>query len=202
VAPIGLVQGGFGQVILPRDTDAGGGTPGNDWQTVGRFDYRWSDNTQIYFRGAFQQGDNPDGTVSFSPWQGFNTGFEYRNQNYLTNVTHTFSTNLVSQTKFVFNRLNQSQPLSDQPPQPTLFFFGNAVATISGQPIRLPGYLPTSPGSAIPFGGPQNFYQAFQDFNWSKGNHQLRFGGQYVHIRDNRTFGAYENAVEVLASGS
>jgi hypothetical protein len=203
VSPInGLVSGNFGQVILPRAVDAGGGTPGNDWQTVDRIDYNWSDKTQIYFRLAFQDGDNPAGTVSFSPYQGFNTGFEQRNQNYLTSLTHSFSSNTVAQTKFVFNRLNQSQPLGDQPPQPTLFFFSNAVATEAGFPIRLPGYLPTSPGSAIPFGGPQNFYQAYEDVNWTRGNHQFRFGGQYVHIRDNRTFGAYQNAVATLGTNS
>jgi outer membrane receptor protein involved in Fe transport len=192
---------GFGQVRLNRAVDAGGGTPGNDWQTVGRFDYNWSDKTQIYFRGAFQQGDNPPGTVSFSPWQGFNTGFEYRNQNYLTSVTHSFSSNLVSQSKVVFNRLNQQQGLnSEQGDQPTLYFFATGVARINTFLVRLPGYLPTSPGSAIPFGGPQNFLQGYEDLNWTKGNHQWRFGGQYVHIRDNRTFGAYENAVAVLGS--
>ena len=192
---------GFGQVRLNRAVDAGGGTPGNDWQTVARFDYNWSDRTQIYFRGAFQQGDNPSGTVSFSPWQGFNTGFQYRNQNYLTSVTHSFSSNLVSQTKLVFNRLNQQQGLNaEQPDQPTLYFFSTGQARINTFLVRLPGYLPTSPGSAIPFGGPQNFVQAYQDLNWTKGNHQWRFGGQYVHIRDNRTFGAYQNAVAVLGS--
>ena len=192
---------GFGQVRLNRAVDAGGGTPGNDWQTVGRLDYNWSDKTQIYVRGAFQEGDNPDGTVSFSPWQGFNTGFQYRNQNYLTSVTHSFSSNVVSQTKVVFNRLNQQQGLNaEQPDQPTLYFFGSGQARIDTFLVRLPGYLPTSPGSAIPFGGPQNFLQLYQDLNWTRGNHQWRFGGQYVHIRDNRTFGAYQNAVAVLGT--
>ena len=159
---------GFGQVRQTRAVDAGGGTPGNDWQTVGRFDYNWSDRTQIYFRGAFQQGDNPAGTVSFSPWEGFNTGFEYRNQNYLTSVTHSFSSNLVSQSKVVFNRLNQQQALNaEQPPQPTTYFFSNGQARIDGFLVRLPGYLPTTPGSGIPFGGPQNFLQVYEDVNWT-----------------------------------
>ncbi len=38
----------FGQVRLNRATDLGGGAPGNDWQTVGRLDYNWSDKTQAY----------------------------------------------------------------------------------------------------------------------------------------------------------
>src|SRR5262249_59216984 len=71
---------------------------------------------------------------------------------------------------------------------------------IAGFSIRFPGYSATTPGNAIPFGGPQNFLQLYDDVNWTHGNHQLKFGGQYVHIRDNRTFGAYENAVEALSS--
>lgn len=185
----------FGQVRANRATDLGGGAPGNDWQTVGRLDYNWSDRTQVYFRGAFQQGDNPSGTVSFSPYQGFNTGQNYRNQNYLTSVTHSFSSNMVSQTKVVFNRLNLQQPLGDQPLSPGLFMTDSVGGQlIKGFTIRFPGYVPDGPGTGIPFGGPQNFLQLYQDVNWTRGAHQLRFGGQYVHIRDNRTFGAYQYA--------
>ena len=192
----------FGQVRVSRATDLGGGFPGNDWQTVGRLDYNWSDRTQIYVRGAFQEGDNPIGTVSFSPYQGFNTGFDYRNQNYLTSVTHSFSSNLVSQSKVVFNRLNQLQPLGEQPLVPTLFTGDSFIGRINGFTIRYPGYLSDSPGNGIPFGGPQNFLQVYEDLNWTRGNHQLRMGGQYVHIRDNRTFGAYEYADAALGSNS
>src|SRR5436853_1270956 len=41
----------FGEVRASRARDAGAGLPGNDWQTVGRLDYNWSDRTQIYVRG-------------------------------------------------------------------------------------------------------------------------------------------------------
>ena len=191
----------FGQVRAQRAQDLGGGPPVNDWQTVGRLDYNWSDKTQIYVRGAFQEFANPLGTISFSPYQGFNTGQNGRNQNYLASVTHSFSPNIVSQTKVVFNRLNLLQPLGEQPLVPTLFIDDVAGHQVLNQNIiRLPGYLSDSPGNGIPFGGPQNFLQAYQDMNWTRGNHQLRFGGQYVHIRDNRTFGAYEYADAALGA--
>lgn len=191
----------FGQVRAQRAQDLGGGNPVNDWQTVGRLDYNWSDKTQIYVRGAFQEFANPLGTISFSPYQGFNTGQDGRNQNYLTSVTHSFSPTIVSQTKVVFNRLNLLQPLGEQPLVPTLFIDDVAGHQIlNGNVIRLPGYLSDQPGNGIPFGGPQNFLQAYQDVNWTRGSHQLRFGGQYVHIRDNRTFGAYEYADAALGA--
>jgi hypothetical protein len=190
----------FGQVRLSRATDLGGGNPQNDWQTVARFDYNWSDKTQAYFRGAFEDGSLLDGSVNFSPYEGFNTGQTTRNQNYLFNVTHSFSSSMVNQSKVVFNRLNLLQPLGSQPAGPTLYINDTFTGRIAGFPIRFPGYSATTPGNAIPFGGPQNFLQLYDDLNWTRGNHQLRFGGQYVHIRDNRTFGAYENAVEALSS--
>jgi len=42
--------------------------------------------------------------------------------------------------------------------------------------------------------------QAYQDLNSNHGRHSFRFGGNYTYIRDNRTFGAYEEAVESLST--
>jgi len=206
--PFGSLPGNlpaFGEVRSTRAADFGAGVPVSDWQTVNRLDYNLSDRTQIYVRGVFEQGSNPDGTVSFSPYQGFNTGQTTGDQNYLANVTHTFSPTMVSQTKVVFNRLrNADLPLGQQPVTPTLYFTDQGLLSAFGKFFRFPGYLPTSPASGIPFGGPQNFLQAYEDFNWIHGSHTLRFGGQFVHIRDNRTFGAYEyaNAILGLYAGS
>ncbi|HXU35127.1 MAG TPA: TonB-dependent receptor [Blastocatellia bacterium] len=198
----GSLPGGlpaFGEVRATRAADFGAGLPGNDWQTVGRLDYNWSDKTQIYVRGVYEQGSTPLGTISFSPYQGFNTAQTTGDQNYLGNVTHSFSSNIVSQTKVVFNRLrNGDQPLGQQPLVPTLYFTDQGVLSAFGKFFRFPGYLPTTPGNGIPFGGPQNFLQAYEDVSWTHGAHTFRFGGVYVHIRDNRTFGAYAYASSVL----
>ncbi|MFL6215309.1 MAG: TonB-dependent receptor domain-containing protein [Blastocatellia bacterium] len=198
----GTLPGGlpaFGEVRTTRAADFGAGTPVNDWQTVNRLDYNWSDRTQIYVRGVYEEGANPLGSVSFSPYQGFNTGQTVGDQNYLANVTHSFSQTMVSQTKVVFNRLrNGDQPLGEQPVIPTLYFTDQGVLSAFGRFFRFPGYLPTSPGNGIPFGGPQNFLQLYEDMNWTRGAHTFRFGGNYIHIRDNRTFGAYAYASAVL----
>lgn len=66
----------------------------------------------------------------------------------------------------------------------------------------LPGYLPTSPGNAIPFGGPQNIYQVNDDLTIVHGNHTFKFGGEYIQLRDNRVFGAYETSVEQLGAST
>ncbi len=193
----------FQEVRFTTPADVGGGLPQNSYQTVARVDWNVSDITQLYGRYALESQDQFPGTNAFSPFAGFDTGTTNFNNNFLLNLTHTWSPSLVSQSKLVFNRLNNQQPLnSDQPPTPTFFFRSNVVLTLAGSAVALPGYLPFSPGAAIPFGGPQNFLQAYQDLNWTKGNHQFRFGGLYIHIRDNRTFGAFQNAVAAFGTTS
>ena len=199
--PAGLPA--FREARFTRPADVGGGIPQNAWQTVIRMDWNWSDRTQLYGRHAIDSLDQFAGTNAFSPFARFDTGLENFNNNFLLNLTHTWSPTLTTQSKFVYNRLNNQQPLNpDQPPTPTYFFRTNVVLSIDGTNVALPGYLPFSPGSAIPFGGPQNFWQFYQDANWTRGNHQFRIGGLYIHIRDNRTFGAYQNAVEGFGTTS
>ncbi len=189
----------FGEVFQAVPTDAGGGDPQNSYQLVGRGDWNINDKMSMYVRYALQDQDFFDGTNAFSPYAGFNTGATTFNNNILGSLTRVWNDSFVSQTKFVFNRLNGEQPLGEQPPGPTLYL-STAVTRIGGTAIALPGYLPFNPGSAIPFGGPQNLSQFYQDQTWTIGDHSIRFGGSYVRIQDDRSFGAYQNAVQTLGN--
>ena len=117
------------------------------------------------------------------------------------NFTHVF-TQFVSSSKVIYNRLNAITARTN-PVSPTLYTSATALPALPGTngSLVFPGYAETTPGAAIPFGGPQNLYQFNDDLNWTKGKHQFKFGGGYIQTRDNRVFGAYENAVESLASG-
>lgn len=183
--------------------DAGGGFPENQYETVGRVDYNLSDKTQMYGRYALQGDQYFNGYVSSSPYAGYNTGQTDFDNNGLFSVIHTFSPQWVSQSKIVFNRLTLVQPFSSTyGPVPTLYTNANGAGSLLGYNINYPGYDPLSPGNGIPFGGPQNFVQLYQDMSWTRGNHNIRFGGSFEYLRDNRTFGAYETAGEYLGSGS
>ncbi len=191
----------FGQVRKTLPIDAGGGDPQNDYQGVARLDFSLSSNTQAYIRYAYQNQSTEPGTNSTSPYSGYDTGFVNKNHNLLGSVTHVFSPSFTSQTKLSWNRLLNDQPLNGDP-QPTLYMNPTTPVRLQGNRIAFPGYLPWNPGSAIPFGGPQSQIVAYQDFNWIKGRHDFRFGGTYTHMADDRTFGAYENAVEDLNTTS
>jgi outer membrane receptor protein involved in Fe transport len=177
--------------------DAGGGDPQDDYQWVTRVDFALNNNSQVYIRYAMQDQQAELGTNSASPYGGFDTGYLNKNHNILASFTKVYGSTFTTQTKVTWNRLLGDQPLNGDY-QPTLYMNPTTPVSLQGYDITFPGYLPWSPGNAIPFGGPQKLLQFYQDQTWSRGKHDLRFGGSYVHIADDRTFGAYANAVEAL----
>jgi len=194
----------FGQTIAYSvPSDSGAGAPQNTYSTVNRVDWNISDRTTLFGRYALYSENDFAGFINSSPYEGYNTGQTIYNQSVTINLTHVFTSNLVNSAKFTFNRLNLKQPLGTNPVSPTLYTSATALPNLPGTngALIFPGYSATTPGNAIPFGGPQNVYQAYDDLSWTKGRHQLKFGGAYIQTRDNRAFGAYENAVESLASG-
>ncbi len=194
----------FGQYVqYSVPADSGGGSPQNTYSTVARMDYNISDRTTLYGRYALYSENFFPGTVNASPYAGYDTGQNQFNQNVTINFTHVFTPSFVSSTKVIYNRLNLIQPLGTNPVGPTLYTSSTGLPSLgdTNGALVFPGYSETTPGNAIPFGGPQNLYQFYEDLNWTKGKHQFKFGGDYIQTRDNRAFGAYENAVESLASG-
>jgi hypothetical protein len=195
------------QVNYSLPQDLGAGAPQNSYQTVSRIDWNVSDKLQIYGRYAIESGDFFDGTTSSSPYSAYNTGTTVFNQSVLLSGTYSPTAKFTSQTKINYNRLRVDQPLGPSGSVPALYLVnGNAngflTSVLNGQSIVFPGYLPTSPNTGIPFGGPQNFFQFYEDASYTFGNHTLRFGGQYVYLQDNRTFGAYQTANQLLSTSA
>ncbi len=198
--PVGSTTPMFAQGQYSVPSDSGAGSPQNTYYVVGRVDWNVNATTQLYGRYALQNNSFLTGSLTNSPYSGFDSGETDKNNSFLLSLIHSFSPKLTSQSKIVFNRLNQLQPLGTSPVGPTLYMNSTSAPKISGNLIGMPGYSPFTPGNAIPFGGPQNFVQAYQDLSSTHGRHTLRFGGNYTYIRDNRAFGAYQEAVESLST--
>jgi carboxypeptidase family protein len=184
----------FQRTNLQATINAGAGDPQNSFLFTGRIDHRFSNDTSLQGRYAFSDTNQFDGTVSLSPYQGFNTGLDGRNQNVSLTLTHTFSPRLFSESRIAFNRFFNLQSLGDAPSTtPCLQYqFSNVQPTVS---IVFPGYTPEACGAlALPSGGPQNVYQVYQGVTWLYGRHTIKAGGQYLHLRDNRVFGASQTA--------
>ncbi len=192
----------FDIVSYSTPSDSGGGAPQNAYNMVQRVDLNLTDKTSLFARYALFNQNEFAGFVNNSPYVGFDTGQTQKNQNLLFSLSHIWSSNVVSDTKLNVNRLTLQQPLAaTQPIQPTLYFNVNFDAAVQGIGTCLPGYSCTTPGNSIPFGGPQNVFEIAQSFSINKGKHSFRFGGEYIFTKDNRTFGAYENAVQGLEPG-
>jgi outer membrane receptor protein involved in Fe transport len=189
----------FGQVQQQLPIDAGGGQPGNTVLAVARVDVAIKPSMLFYARYALQNENDEAGGNTSSPWAGYNTSLALHNHNILASLTNVWTPRFTTQSKFVYNRLDNQQPLAEGPIGPTLYM-RSSPTSIQGVPIALPGYNPFSPGTAIPFGGPQNFLQAYEDATLVMGKHELRFGGSFTRFLDNRTFGAFETSVETLGS--
>lgn len=191
----------FNEVQYSVPSDTGAGTPLDGIQSANRIDWNVSDGVQIYGVYSLDRGTNPAGSNANSPYAGFSTGSLTNNTNIQVASTYSLSSNLVGVSRFTYNRLFQEQPLGEQPSGPTLYLRASATA-LGGSLIAFPGYLPFSPGSAIPFGGPQKVFNFSQEINYNIGDHNIKVGGQYYKIKDNRAFGAFQNSVETLGSNS
>jgi outer membrane receptor protein involved in Fe transport len=198
--PVGSTTPMFAQGQYSVPSDSGAGSPQNTYYVVGNVDWNIDSVTQLFGRYALQNNSFLSGSVTNSPYAGFDSAETDKNNRFVLSLIHSFSPKLTSQSKIVFNRLNQLQPLGTSPVGPTLYMNASTAPRIAGNLIGMPGYSPFTPGNAIPFGGPQNFVQAYQDLSLTHGRHTFRFGGNYTYIRDNRAFGAYQEAVESLST--
>jgi hypothetical protein len=187
----------FQQVAWDAPADAGGGWPADDVRLVARLDWALGTRATAFLRYAWQDLEYPDGYVSTGPYRGFDTPEVDKGHNVLGSLTYVFSPRWTAQTKVVFNRLYMNEPLGEWSYTPTLLMMGFVDPEARIQ-TAFPGYLPLG-GGAIPFGGPQKLLQLYEDVNFASGRHDLRLGGSFVRMMDDRTFAAGANAVEGLA---
>jgi hypothetical protein len=192
----------FGESIYAYPGDSGGGVPVNEWISFNRADFTINQSTSLFVRYIQEGLINPIGSNSNSPYTGYDTENTQYNHGLEVSLSKVFHSNLASNTRLLGNRFNNAEPLGTQAVSPTLYVNSGNPVTLGGGYINFPGYLQTSPGNALPFGGPQNFIEISEDVAWSKGKHQFTFGGNFLYIKDNRTFGAYENAVDGLVNSS
>jgi hypothetical protein len=190
----------FGLSPFNAPADAGGDLPQNTYTLVGRADYNPNNNTQMFFRFGRESLNAFKGTAFASPYRQYDVGTTIDNNSYLYSLSHTFNQNVLSNTRVSFFRDNVATPYNTALTNtPTLFLFN--AASFNNQPITLPGFFDEFTGTGgLPFGGPQNSLQFNEDVSWIRGNHTMRFGGQFNYIQLNRAFGAYAQANEQLGT--
>ena len=202
ITPVAASQPVFDQVAFTVPFDAGGGEPQNRYDWIARADYNLNEKTQMFFRLGTERQDEFNGTVSFSAYPQYNTGGLTKNQSYLYSISHTFNANLLNNTKVSFTRFNNLTSFDQSLTFTPNLMFVSPVDPVDGFTIQMPGLQNFSaPGvGGLPVGGPQNTLQLEHDLSWTKGRHNMKFGGQFTYIQLNYTYGAYNQAVEQLGT--
>jgi len=180
--------------------NAGGGNPQNSYDLVGRLDYNLGDRTQMFFRMGREHQNFLLGTTFYSEYPQFDVGTANANQSYLYSLTHSFSNSIVNNTKISFTRFNSANSFDTAQTNTPNLMIVPGTDPVTGGAIRMPGLENYGqPGEGgLPYGGPQNTIQLGDDFSWTKGKHNMKFGGLYTYLQLNVAYGAYAQAVEQL----
>jgi hypothetical protein len=159
--------------------DAGAGSPGNTILASGRIDWVINSKTQAFARYAFVNGD---GLASVG--QPYSSKLDVpsygNNQNIALNLIRTWSPRMTTESRIVYQRIDWGWPAAPQPLFPRFLIQNEGV---------------TLPSASDSYGGPHHSYQFFQTVTWVRGRHTLKFGGQFVHLRENIGLGYADGQV-------
>ncbi|PYX63609.1 MAG: hypothetical protein DMG74_16145 [Acidobacteria bacterium] len=199
--------------LIPADTplfqrtftnvpiDAGAGPAQNTWSAFGRVDHQISETTTLSLRYAWYRQNFFTGFGGDSPFTQFQVPASYRSQNASITLTHAFSPKMFNESRITFSRTEPQLPLGKGSPNVMCFTYANQTAFQTGNPIVFGGYIPNSCfGNALPSGGPQNTFSGYTGFTYSQGRNIWKWGGYLRHLRDNHTFGAFQNAYALASS--
>ena len=187
-------------VTVNTSINAGAGSPVNAFFGDSRFDYNPTDRLSMFFRGATYNDAYPSGYVSLSPFNGFSTGQSDFDQSYLYSVSYVITPSLVSTSKIGFSREMKQEPLSTAGIAPSLYLNKANIAIADTVPV----FRWTSQAIWRPLRRRDslrrsaNTYQFLEDLG-SPTAAPLQGRRKYIQTRDNRTYGAYENAIEQVA---
>ena len=191
----------FGLVNFTAPSDAGGGVPQNTHRIMGRLDFNATNSTQMFFRYALENLVDFNGADFASPYSQYNVGDSQFNNQGLFTLNHSFGAALYSSSKIAFSRLNIKNTFDPATQNVPELLMNSAPINIGANPVQLPGLFAQFAGSGgLPFGGPRNSLQLYQDMSWTKGTHTVRFGGAYNYQQLNVAFGAFAQAIEQLGT--
>jgi hypothetical protein len=159
--------------------------PVNLDQWTGDVSHNFSENDRLHGYYALQRDLRQEPTLQGNTVAGFGDTRQARRQVFTLSETHVFNTHIVNDVRLGFNRLhitfapNFTQSATD-------FGINLGVSTIGLPQISVAGYN-------LNFGGPAGFPQGRGDstaivsdtLDWTHGNHDFKFGGEFRQFRNN-----------------
>ena len=157
-------------------------------QWTGDVSHNFSTKDRLHGYYAFQRDQRGEPTLQGNNIPGFGDTRQSHRQIFTLNETRTFSSNLVNEARFGFNRIHiLFSPNAKL--NPLDFNIKDGVTDAIGLPQISVG------GGGINFGGPAGFPQGRSDtvfvvsdtLNYLRGNHSLKFGGEWRRFYNNNT---------------
>jgi Carboxypeptidase regulatory-like domain len=158
----------------------------DQWTTDISHDIGTNDRLHGYY--AIQRDQRGEPTLQGNSVPGFGDTRTSRRQIFTLNETHTFSSTVVNEARFGFNRIHiLFDPNAHL--NPLDFGIRDGVTTNLGLPQM------TITGSGLNLGGPTGFPQGRSDttyvvsdtLNYLRGNHSLKFGGEFRRFYNNNS---------------
>lgn len=178
--------------LIPRSSNgltSGSATaPVNIDQWTGDISHNFSAKDRLHGYYAFQRDQRGEPTLQGNNIPGFGDTRQSRRQIFTLNETRTFSSNLVNEVRFGFNRIHiLFSPNAKL--NPLDFNIKDGVTDSIGLPQISVG------GGGVNLGGPAGFPQGRSDttfvvsdtLNYLHGNHSLKFGGELRRFYNNNT---------------
>ena len=145
-------------------------------------------NDRVHGYYAIQRDERGEPTLQGNSVPGFGDTRQSRRQIFTLNETHTFGASVVNEARFGFNRIHIAFTPNAQL-NPLDFNIKNGVTEAIGLPQMAVG------GTGLNFGGPAGFPQGRSDttyvfsdtLSYLRGNHSLRFGGEWRRFYNNNT---------------
>ncbi len=162
--------------------------PVNIDQWTGDVSHNFGSKDRLHGYYAFQRDQRGEPTLQGNSVPGFGDTRQSRRQIFTLNETRTFSSNVVNEARFGFNRIHITFS-----PNAKLNPLDFGIKDGITKPIGLPQMAVT--GTGLNFGGPAGFPQGRSDttyvvsdtLNYLRGSHSLKFGGEYRRFYNNNT---------------
>ncbi|HEV2828885.1 MAG TPA: TonB-dependent receptor [Pyrinomonadaceae bacterium] len=162
--------------------------PVNLDQWTGDVNHNFGVNDRLHGYYAFQRDQRGEPTLQGNNVPGFGDTRQSHRQIFTLNETHTFGPALVNEARFGFNRIHITFSPNAKL-NPLDFGIKDGVTEPLGLPQIIVG------GGGVNLGGPTGFPQGRSDttyvlsdtLNYLRGNHSLKFGGEWRRFYNNNT---------------
>ncbi len=155
-----------------------------DW--VSRLDVHATDSDSFYIRYLYQRENFFNvATSATSNSAGYPVNVPSLGQSFLVDWTHTFNNRMLNEFRVGYSR-NAVQFGSNTVGSVPLM--GNVADTMTSIAFTTSTLLPFGPGSNFPEGRIVNSYQLQDNFTYTKGQHQLKWGANITNQRSPNVF--------------